>query len=472
MSSHTSQIGEFLEPALLSPVESYFWHFEKDMDGAFRVAVLLRVDGCIAPDILAAALRELQRRHPKLRAFIAERRDGRLHYEFHPVPPPIPFEITDHDGETPWRQEMRALLQSEIPDGGPMAAVKVLRCPARGCSELLFTMPHAIADGLSAIVILDDLLAAYARVEGDPGFSSFETLPMVSTGRAKSSGGWRSRWRLLRRFAGMKREEGRAPLAPLPEVPNIPPQSEWVHWVFSQEDTLALVRRCRKERVSLSGALIAAACCGLIDCLPDPEVLFKWQLPFNVREALEGPAGPVTPRDLGCFVSNMNGLLRIRKQADFWGLARQAHHELDMFMQLGGPSFGYNMASFFYNLRVLASRLLAGRGPRLTPSTDRRETLLATHYGVVNIRDVYGSLRPRECTLTFNNEITGPSLVMEALVLGQRLNVGFLADDLDPAFWEQLHGAVRNQLEAAIGVSKSRVPTASTSGFTTKHPNG
>ena len=52
---------------------------------------------------------------------------------------------------------------------------------------------------------------------------------------------------------------------------------------------------------------MAAAFCGVMDCLDVPEALFKWQLPFNVRESLEPSTGPVTSEDLGCFVSNMTG---------------------------------------------------------------------------------------------------------------------------------------------------------------------
>jgi hypothetical protein len=107
-------------------------------------------------------------------------------------------------------------------------------------------------------------------------------------------------------------------------------------------------------------------------------------------------------------------------------------------------------------LNVALGRFFTRRVPKMTRSTNQRETLLATHYGVLNMRETYGSLRPQRCTLMFKNEITGPSLVMEALVLSQRLNIGFAADDLDPAFWEQLQIAVRRQLDAAVTDGEDR----------------
>jgi hypothetical protein len=451
MVSSKSQITEPMESVPLSPVESYFWSFEQDMDGAFRVTVLLRLEGCIEANFLAAALEQLQRRHPKLRAAIALGADGLLRYQFKSLAPPIPLEIIDcYEAETPWRETTRRLQQTNLSANGPLAAVTVLRNRAQGRCEVFLMLPHAIADGMSGIMLMDDLLTEYARAEAGEDRPMSPALPVITAPRAKPTGGWRGRSRLFRRFRSMKREEKRTALTSLPEARDIPPQSQWVHWVFSREETVTLTRFCRKERASLSGALVAAACCGVKDCLQAPDALFKWQLPFNIRELLTGSAGPVTAQDLGCFVSNMNGLLKITDELTFWDVARSAHQELQLFMEQGGPSFSYNTASFLYGLKVNAFRLLKRPLPKMTPASYQRETLLATHYGVLNIRDAYGSLRPKECTLMFKNEITGPSLIMEALVLGQRLNVGFAADDLEPAFWDQLHLAVRARLDGAI----------------------
>ena len=439
----------------LSPVENYFWRFEQDLDGAFRVVVLVRLDGLVEGEVLALALEELQKRHPKLRSVIVNGAGGELRYEFGETGPPIPFEIIDcGEAGMPWRESTRRLLHSELRQGESLAAVTVLRSPSRGCCELLFMAPHAIADGMSAIMLANDLLTEYARAEGKLTLER-PALSIVTALRAKRSGGLGGRWRLFRRFLRLKRLEGRVPLTSLPEAPAIPPQSQWERWVFTPEQTLALVKRCRKERTSLSGAMVAAACCGIRHCLPAQQYLFKWQIPFNVRELLRTPAGPVTGEDLGCFVSNMNGLVNMAADSDFWDVARAAGKELQTFIEEDGPSFGYNASTILFGAHLAVNQWFKGRIPKMKPSSVQRETLLATHYGVVNMRDSYGSLRPRECTLMFKNEITGPSLVMECLILGQRLNVGFAADDLDPAFWERLYVAVRQQLDSAMGTAKS-----------------
>ncbi len=448
MSAYASQTIEFAEPVLLGPIEGMFWRIEEGMAGAFRVTVLLQLDGCIESSFLTVALQRLQQRHPKLRAGIAKGRKGRLHYQFEQPSQAIPFTITDHEGEElPWREETRRMLQSSFPSSGPFAAISVLRNRSRGCCTLLLTVHHAIADGMSGIMLLDDLLSEYAKAEENLELPPCPALPAVTVNRAKSSGGWRRRFRLVRRFMRLQREERRAQQTTLPESRHVPPQSQWMHWVFSREDTRKLVRLCRKEQTSISGVMVAATCCGLMDCLPVPEALFKCQFPFNIREVLEGPAGPVTPQDLGCFVSVMNEFYEVSQNPTFWDLARRAHGDIQRFLQQEGPSFGYNMAA------LAAHPLLLRSAPRVMSSSNKRVTLLATNYGVINIHDAYGSLRPRGCTLTFKNDGVGPSLILEALVMGQQLNLGLAADELEPAFWEQLRTAIRKHLDAALNNS-------------------
>jgi len=413
--------------------------------GSVRVAVLVRLEGTIEADVLTEALQRVQRRHPKLHALITQDRAGYRRYEFDRVVPPIPFDITDYDGEiVPWREETRRLLLIEPPPAGPIAAVGVLRNRSHGFSYLILSVHHGIADGRSGIVLVDHLLTEYANVQSENDVPPLPPLPLVSAPRAAMAGGWAGKFQLARRFIRLQRDESRTRQTPLPLGPDLPPGSQWVHWVFSREATLQLVRRCRKEQVASSGALVAAVYSGLMDCLPVPEGVFKWHCPFSVRDKLKGSAGPVTDQDLGAFVGMMRGVYRVPQKPVFWDLARRTHKDIQAFVQQGGPSVSYNLA------RLAINHLFLRYEPVLLPTSGKRPTLLFTNYGVLDMRNAYGTLRPRECTLMFNGDkVTGPWLIMEALVMDQRLNIGFAGDSLDPAFWERLQAAVRKHLDAA-----------------------
>jgi hypothetical protein len=93
-----------------------------------------------------------------------------------------------------------------------------------------------------------------------------------------------------------------------------------------------------------------------------------------------------------------------------------------------------------------------------------RVTLLATNYGVVDVSEAYGSLRLRACMLTFKHDVSGPSLIMEAMVVGQRLNIGLAGDSLAPAFWERLQIAIRRHLDAAAGAQGESLAGSSPAG--------
>ncbi len=432
------------DPVPLSAIESAFWDAEEGSAGAFRAAVVMRLDGCIETHTLSLALERLQHRHPKLRAVVARDRDGRRSYHFDRIASPIPIEIHDYDGDDfPWREEARRQLSLEFPSPGPFVRVAAFRSRARGCSELLLVVHHAIADGRSTLMLVENLLTEYGHSELSEDGPSRPIAPPVSVPRAPRTGGWSDRLWLIRRFLRIQREERRARQTPLPAGRDVPAQSQWVRWVFTSEETVRLVRRCRRERTSFAGVMHAATCAGLMECLPVSEGVFKCQFPFDLRGILEGPEGPVTALDLGCFSSAMNEFYFVRRQPAFWELARHAQQSVDAFVRRGGPGFYYNLSA------AEASRALKPLAPMLVAPRHQRPTLLATNYGVVNFAESYGQLRPRECAVGMKHDSVGPLLMMEALVMGQRLNVGFSGDGLEPVFWDRLKSAVRRHLDMA-----------------------
>jgi hypothetical protein len=430
------------DPVPLNGTEEAFWRC------GLRLAVLCRVDGCIEEEFLEEALRRVEHRHPKLRATPLVDNTGVRRYHLDPPAPPIPWQIVEADaGAFPWREETRRLVATPHTPGAPLAAVTVLRDRAGNRADLILAVHHAVADGRSTLVLLDDLLGEYARAEaGDAPLP--ERAPIVSEGRAVSSAGWLDRARIALRFARLQLTERPGSQTPLPLDAAVPPFTQWSHFVFSRSDTLAIIRRCRAEQVSLNAALIAAACCALAECLGTAAAVFKWHSAFDVRDAIVTPRGPVGTRDLGCFMTLMRGRCGTSSAASQWDIARDVDGDIQDFARHGGPQFGFNMVA-------LAMR--RGVGPTAsTPVNRNRPTLFATNYGVLELRDAYGTLRPRECTLVFTgDEITGASLSIEALVLGQRLNVGFVSNGVDSRFWDRLNASFRKHIESAAAVPRT-----------------
>jgi hypothetical protein len=76
-----------------TPLEESFVRMERVAVGSFRVMIVLRLGGTIEAQPLAIALRELQRRHPKLRAAIVEIADEHHSYDTTRESPVNPFDI-------------------------------------------------------------------------------------------------------------------------------------------------------------------------------------------------------------------------------------------------------------------------------------------------------------------------------------------------------------------------------------------
>lgn len=426
----------------LSALDEYFCDIEDRFDGAGRVALVLRLEGTVEPGLLRASLSGVQTRHPKLGTTIAKGADGHRHY-LPGTAGAIPLTIIDvDDDEFPRRDQTRALLDSPLGiDGNAPAAVSIVRDRSRDQSDLIIVAHHAVADGLSLIAIADDLLSQYATLEQQEQLDPIVSLPLITRVAVAKSPGVLDKIRLLARLLRVRRENRRCRWTSLPEADPgaIKPLAQWQHWVFDKKVTAALIRSCRERDVSLTAVLLAAAICGLMDCIQSGTARFKCRIPIDVRAELDSPTGSLTDHDLGCFVSEFQTIYLLEGPNAVWNVAEMAHRDVERFVRLGGPSFLYG----------LASNLKPGMGQRC----DKRGTVFVTSFGKLSLQSRYGSLKPLYFTGLFKHDSAGPLLIIEAFVLRRQLNLGISAASLDAEFWQDLQVAMRRHLEITIRAS-------------------
>jgi hypothetical protein len=198
------------------------------------------IAGSVAPDALRSALSRVRERHPILRATVlADRLYGAA---FYASDLPMELNTIPVGNHLDWRPTVEHELAKPMPLGAT-APMRVTALHAAERTAIILTFHHAVADGLSSVAVLHDLMRALA---GEP-LSALPFPPVVEE-------------RVLGWSAPVAREMDRIVGAPPPlpmragiGKPNIAAME------FSLDETARLCERCRIGGTTMYGAVAAAA---------------------------------------------------------------------------------------------------------------------------------------------------------------------------------------------------------------------
>lgn len=140
----------------LGAAERLFYRFSERNPAHF--SIVAEFDQVLHADKLRAALAAAQRRHPLLSAHVEDRPDIRL--GFYRAATVAPVELTVRRGpELAWQAAAAEELSRPFDRSrAPLMRATLLQGPPR--SALLLTFDHTMADGISSIVVLTDVIAA------------------------------------------------------------------------------------------------------------------------------------------------------------------------------------------------------------------------------------------------------------------------------------------------------------------------
>jgi hypothetical protein len=282
------------ERAIHRIMEEYPMHF----------SVVAELAGALEPEQLRKALVAVQHRHPLLAVHIEDRPGTRLGYYRPAVVPPIPLAVLDADRS--WEQVAAEELSTafDATTAPLMRAVLLRNGPA--AATLVLTFDHVIADGKSALFVLQDILAV---LNGQP----LAVLPVPP-----------SRETLLASRPGPA--EAAAPaaeqLAPALVRPFDGAQPVVTSLAFGEVLTSQLVQRCRAEQTTVQAALVAAASQVLASVRHRQQVLAT--SPIDIRPLL----GSEVAQACGMFFSAAYTTYTPGQPKDFWGQARAMSTQL------------------------------------------------------------------------------------------------------------------------------------------------
>lgn len=404
----------------------------------YNMVVAVEIRGQMAPERLRVALDKAQVRHPLL-AVNTELGPNRLPWFTSQGVGTIPLSVVS----APEPGAAMAFAESELTSTferdhagsprPPLIRVALFAPPEEGApATLVLTVQHVIADGLSMVFLVRDLLRWVEDPEAelpvlDAPAQPDDLLPPAARRRvSRSPGRFELALGFLELFTRLRRT--------LRRVPRATPRTRALHhrtWVLTAEQTSRLRARCRREGVSVHAALCTAY-------LPAFSAIHT---PVSLRPFLRRPVAD----SVGLFIGAAEVKLHYRPSLDFWHNARRFRGKLSR--QLRDPFGIYRLFS-----KAVPVELVQRFGPLIVELTSGGRPFAVTNLGDLDALAL-GLQRPTLKVESFFGAVMGivDASVVTACTLDGCLRLHLLANEAgagETEIRDEGERAVRRLVEA------------------------
>jgi NRPS condensation-like uncharacterized protein len=289
------------------------------------VTMVARIKGHVTEAMLQNAVEKAQLRHALLRVRIKDAQDGELWFTSHGVQD-IPIEVVPRQTESDWIN-----IHAEgckIPyEFETRPAIRFILVQSPEMSELIILCHHMICDGMSLAYLARDLMvhlgdpAAEAQLLPAPEPIALDNLPseVVPSGLIKYFvNKIRDKW--ANEYESFGQEDY--------EALNKAYWKNYNHEILSveltEDETSALVARCRKENVTVNTALITAFV-GAQNAVMSPQPHHaKTVSAVSLRDRLPNPPG----EGMGYYALGLEVNYKYNPKKSFWENARNYHKKI------------------------------------------------------------------------------------------------------------------------------------------------
>jgi NRPS condensation-like uncharacterized protein len=300
--------------------ERFFWHSPFSI-----VTIVARIKGNVSEEMLKQAVAKVQQRHALLRVRIKEDDEYALWFTSEGVQE-IPIEIMPRKSENDWiRIHAEA---SKIPyEFETRPAIRFVLVQSPDVSELIILCHHMICDGMSLAYLARDLMVHLgdpsAEVEVLPGPEpiTLENLPsdVSLPGIAKSLIN-RIRQKWAEEIVFFDQQDYRA----LTKAYWDKYDHRIIAIELTEEETSALVARCREEGITVNSAIAAAISGALSFVQGEKPHQTKIVIAANLRDRLPNPPGEA----VGYYALGVEIKLKYNHKKSFWDNARKYHRRI------------------------------------------------------------------------------------------------------------------------------------------------
>jgi NRPS condensation-like uncharacterized protein len=253
------------------------------------------------------ALVAVQQRHPLLSVHVEDHPASRL--GFYRADSVAPIDLTVHEGGEHWQSFAAAELAHPLDRStAPLMRAVLLNC--RSGSTIVLTFDHTIADGISSVIVINDLVNALngAAVSPLEVPSSLEDM-------------------IARTFAGIEVQGTNDASDPRMADPTSIRPFDGTHpyidtVTLNRADTARLVNRCRTEQTTVHAAILTAA--SRVHATFLGKEFVRVTSPINIRPLINAVGDCAA-----YFISTITGMAPLDGTA-FWNQARAMTADLSL----------------------------------------------------------------------------------------------------------------------------------------------
>lgn len=428
-----------------NPSERLFCLINDLHNGEGMISSGIRIRGIVDAGRLQEALQRLQARHGKLRCRVEYDKKGWPWFvEMDPV---VPIACEFRAAADP--SESKQILLHAWPDQFPLETsppvqLIILQCAATDSTDIIGWFHHSIFDGLAVWQFFEELLEAYADPQAcrEPVPAGFELYPRKQTG-VWGDLKWFVTVLWLRVMMGL--------FHPVKTFCKRPVTgTAYQRQVLTPELTRRIVEACRREHVTITGALAAAGCKMLAEEFSWHGELIAMPTPRDMRTEFNPPVERGT---LGSFAAIYEVVVPLpTKKEDFWNVARRYVAEAKSRFEWIDPIRGLRLLE---RIPVgMLKRAGTARGALIVNNLGRVTTTGSPQ--IPELLDYYGYGRTKK--------IGASALVLTAGTVNDRMSVALATGCFDQATIDRLHAAIIAELDQAArtpSVAATEVSTLS-----------
>lgn len=392
-------------------MSSDFVNYERKITGAelfflhspFSIVTMVaRIKGTVTEDKLNEAVKKVQARHALLNVRIQEDSQHELWFRSDHVQA-IPIEILPRKSENDWITIHAEA--SKIPfEFETRPAIRFILVQSPEVSELVILCHHIICDGMSLAYLAQDILLHLGdpdrEVENLPAPQpiTLETLPkdVQPSGVVKF---------FIRRIK--QKWEDEIEYFNQEDYQSLT-RAYWDHFSheiltieLSEQETVDLIGRCKKEKVTVNSAITAAFSGALSSVISEEPHLARTAIGTSLRDRLPKPVGEA----LGYYASGLDLKLDFDHKKCFWENARQYHQRIKK--NLGNKKVYGDFPTWLQMDSNIYSALNFKKLGALVPSKDPRFEKLSAFS---KRDDVVVQLLKRAGMETLETKLLGPAI--------------------------------------------------------------